>query len=245
MAAIITMDTAGLIENRNLELWTTLNTKFKIDIIKEDRDSHAVFIKSGSATIYVPLNPQVSAFTHELLHIFLTLKEIYIGEELALHVKKDATLSKFMSDNLTDHIGNCLEHIKMLPEYLKMGFKREDFIVDYSINKLNAEEVRSIRTHFKRRPLFQKVQFDSKAIDLYIGKYFAVKACPNLTFNYESGLNELMKINSDLYAILERFVTDWEKYDYNDRELITDGYDDILLDLTTGLRDWGKNKNIV
>jgi len=54
-----------------------------------------------------------------------------------------------------------------------------------------------------------------------------------------------MKINSDLYAILERFVTDWEKYDYNDRELITDGYDDILLDLTTGLRDWGKNKNIV
>ncbi len=239
------MDTAGLVDNRNLELWTTLNTKFQIDIIKEDRDSHSVFTKNGKATIRVPLNPQVSAFTHELLHIYLTLKEVYIGGAIALHVKEDAILSKFMSDNLTTHIGNCLEHIKMLPEYLKMGFKREDFILDYSVDKLTDEELRSIRKHFKTKPIFQKEQFNSKAIDLYIGKYFAIKACPNLTFNYESGLNELKKIDSELYSILEIFITGWDKYDYNESDLITGGYNDIVLDLATGLSDWGLNKRIV
>lgn len=239
------MNLDGLIDRRNLELWTTLKSKFEIEIIKENRDTHSVFTKKDKATIRVPFRPSIDSFTHELLHIFMKLKDIYVGGTITLHVKEDPILSKFMSDNLTEHIGNCLEHIKMLPEFLKMGFKREEFIFDYHVNKLTEKELDSIKRHFRRKPLFQKEQFYSKAIDLYIGKYFAVKACPNKSFPYDKGQEELRELDNELYSILDRFMTGWEKFDYNDSDIITGGYNDIVLDLATGLSDWGRDKRIV
>jgi hypothetical protein len=172
-------------------------------------------------------------------------KEIFIGGGLKIKVMGDDILSKFISDDLTEHIGNCLEHVKMLPEFLKMGFNREDFISDYSINKLTDEDLKLIKKFFKTKSLFQREKYNSKAIDLYIGKYFSAKSCPNLTYNYDKGLNELACINADLYSVLASFMNNWELFDYNDNDPITGGYRQILLDFVNGLTEWGKEKRVV
>lgn len=150
-----------------------------------------------------------------------------------------------MSEDLIEHIGNCLEHIKMLPIFLEMGFNREDFISDYSENKLTEENLKSIKRLFKSKILFQREKYDSKAIDFFIGKYFAVKACPNLTYNYDKGLNELGRIDTDLYFVLNKFMKNWDMFDYNDTDPITGGYRDILFDFVNGLTEWSKGKSVV
>lgn len=239
------MDTVGLVDDRNINLWEALNTTYEITIQREKRDTYAAFTQNGKATIYVPLDKRDPAsFTHELLHIYLKTKEVYIGGALKLFVTQDPTLSKILSENLLEQIGNCLEHVKMLPKFLEMGFKSQDFISDYSVNKLNQQEIRALKKHFKTRALFKKY-YNSSAIDLYIGKYFSARACPNKLFNYENGLQELKGIDIELFQILETFNRDWDKYDYNDRDPVTRDYHDFLSDFVNGLIKWTSNKTIV
>lgn len=240
------MEIDGLIDNRNFDLWNSLTNDFEINVVREKRQTYSVYTKSGKATIFIPLdNVDSASFTHELLHIYMKKKEVYIGGGLKLSVMRDDTLSKFISDDLTEHIGNSLEHIKMLPEFLRMGFNREDFISDYSTNKLTESDLKSIKRYFKAKSLFQQEKYNSKAIDFYIGKYFAAKSCPNLTFNYNKGLTELASIDKELYSVLEKFMKDWDKFDYNDTDPITGSYHDILLNFTDGLTEWGKGKKVV
>jgi hypothetical protein len=240
------METYGLIDNRNIDLWETLNKEFEITIVTEDRDTYAVYTRSGKATISIPIDKaDSSSFTHELLQIYMKKKEVFIGGGLKLSVMGDDVLSKFMSEDLIEHIGNSLEHIKMLPLFLEMSFNREEFISDYLINKLTDENLKSIKRFFKSKSLFQREKYNSKAVDFFIGKYFAVKACPNLTYNYDKGLNELGRIDADLYSVLEKFMKSWDMFDYNNTDPITGGYHDILFDFVSGLTEWSKGKSVV
>jgi len=126
------MDTNGLIDNRNLELWNSLLTIQDIEIRREKRPDYLAFSKSGKTIIYVPIDYlDTASFTHELLHIYLRTKEVFIGGRLTLSIKESEKLSKIFSDNLIDHFGNCLDHIKMLPEFLNLGYNERDFLSDF------------------------------------------------------------------------------------------------------------------
>ncbi len=241
------MKTDGLIDNRNIDLWNTLSKEFEIDIARTEQGNYSVYTKSGKATIFIPTNKvNCASFTHELLHIYMKKKDVFVGGGLKLHVMADeGVLSKFMSDYLIEHIGNSLEHIKMLPEFFKMGFDREDFISDYWTNKLSEDDLKLIKKHFRKKRLFERETFNSKVIDFYIGKCFAAKACPNQTYNYEKGLNELKLIDTDLYTVLQKFIRGWDKFDFDDTDPLTGGYHDILFDFITGLTEWGIKKRIV
>ena len=61
------------------------------------------------------------SFTHELLHIYLRSKGVFIGARLKRKLQSSKTLSIIYSEPLLEHLGNCLDHIKMLPIYLELG----------------------------------------------------------------------------------------------------------------------------
>ena len=238
------MDTNGLIDNRNLKLWNSLQTIHEIEIRKEKRPDYLAFSKSGKTIISVPSdNLDTASFTHELLHIYLRTKQVFIGGGLTLSIKDSANLSKIFSDNLIEHIGNCLDHIKMLPEFLRLGYNENDFLSDYSTNKLTQEEISEISMHYATTILFKKV-YKASAVDFFIGKYFAANSCPNKTYDYTRELLDLKKIDTDLFQILETFLADWKNYDYNDNDPIKGSYHSFLFDFIDNLEKWTDGKTI-
>lgn len=238
------MDTSGLIDNRNLELWNSLRSGHDIEIRKENRPGYLAFSKSGKTIISVPSNNTNPAFfTHELLHIYMRSKQVFIGGGLAVSIKGSRILSQIFSDNLIEHIGNCLDHIKMLPEFIRLGYNQNEFLSDYSVNKLTKKDLANIKKHFSTNILFKKV-YNAKTIDFFVGKYFAAKACPNNSFDYEERLNELKEVDFALFQILETFLTEWNNFDYNDTDSITGSYHLFLFDFIINLEKWTNGKRI-
>lgn len=238
------MDTSGLIDNRNLELWNTLRSIHEFEIHKENRSDYLSFSINDKTIISVPFdNLDSASFTHELLHVYLRTKKIFIGGSLKLSIKSNQTLSKIFSNDLIDHISNCLNHIKMLPEFIKLGYDKNEFLSDYFINKLTKNEILEIKKHYKKNALFKKV-YKAKAIDYFIGKYFAAIACPNDSFNYDEQLEELKQIDADLFQILNKFLTDWIHFDYKDTAPIMGSYHSFLFNFIENLEKWTKGKTI-
>ncbi|MEO6903573.1 MAG: hypothetical protein ABI315_10530 [Bacteroidia bacterium] len=103
------MNTDGLIDSRNLKLWNSLRAIHNIEIRKEMRPDYLAFSKAGKTIISVPIgNLDTASFTHELLHIYLRVKEVFIGGGLTISIRESKKLSKIFSENLIDHIGNVL-----------------------------------------------------------------------------------------------------------------------------------------
>jgi len=238
------MDTTGLIDYRNLELWNSLRKVHEIEIRKESRPDYLAFSKSDKTIIFVPFdNLDTASFTHELLHVYLRTKHVFICGGLTHSIQKNEKISIIFSDNLIVHIGNCLGHIKMLPEFLKLGYNEKDFLSDYSVNKLTSEEISKIKANYSSNILFKKV-YNASAVDCFIGKYFAANSCPNKSYNYLGQLNELRKIDLDLFQILEIFLASWRNFDYNITDPIIGSYHSMLFDFIENLEKWTDGKSI-
>src|SRR5690606_16920024 len=97
-------------------------------------------------------------------------KELYFGSSLENLIRGNEILNRILSDNLIEHFGNCIDHIKMLPIYLELGFDKKKFINDYDINKCTKAEIKQLKENFRCGRSYY-----GKAVDFYIGKYIAVK----------------------------------------------------------------------
>lgn len=236
--------TEGLIDDRNRELWDLLNFNFEIEVVKDGRNNYSVYSIRNKATIFVQQdNINSASFTHELLHIYLRFKQIFISSELFLIVKENKRLSQFMSNNLLKHIGNCLDHIKTLPIFLKLGYDNSEFISDYHIHKLLDFDIKSIETNFYSKFGFIKY-YHKKTIDLYIGKFFAAVACSNRSFDYDTQLKKLRKIDVQLFDILESFLLMWRDFNIDeDNPLVS--YHTVLYNFEKKLDNWAKHKIII
>lgn len=119
------------------------------------------------------------------------------------------------------------------------------FVADFDEPKLTAEEVVSIRNNFHKKGLFHKVIYRASAIDSYIGKFFAAKACPNSAFDYSLYLNELQEIDTNLYAILDKLWQEWLQYDiFSPHSPLGFNHNDICFDFIQALKQWTEDKRI-
>ena len=79
------METEGLLDDKNIELWKTLNSDYEIVIQKEKRSDYLSYSKDKKTIIYVPNdNLNSASFAHELLHVYLRSKKVFIGSGFAL-----------------------------------------------------------------------------------------------------------------------------------------------------------------
>ena len=235
------MDTLGLVDKNNLSLWNSLIKEYEIKIKKEKRNDYGVFSINNSSTIYVPINNINSvSFTHELLHIWLRKKEVYIGASIKNSINDNKLISYVFSDELVEHIGNTLDHIKMLPEYIKLGYPIELFITDYNGEKLTENEVLLLKKKFKPKGLLKKT-YKKKYIDFFIGKYFAIASCPNNSFDYKKRKEQLKNIDYELFNILENFINTWIEFDIDDKN---NSYHILVFDFIDELETWITAKQI-
>lgn len=169
-----------LIDSRNEKLWNTLTDKYNISIKDSNNDEYSCYSENDDITFYIVRdNLCKDSFTHEMLHVYLRMNDCFIGAGLKNTIWQSKILTSMLSFDLLEHMGNCLDHIKMLPIYLSMGFEREKFILDYNIHKCSPEELTSLKRNYR-----QGKKVNPKAVDLYIGKFFAMLADPNDSFNY-------------------------------------------------------------
>ena len=121
-----------------------------------------------------------------MLHVYLSMNEVHSVGALKLRILGDSFFSAILSNDLIEHISNCLEHVKMLPIYLEMGFDREKFLLDYDIFKCDNEELKNFELYYSNNGLINK-----DAVDPFIGKLVAIIADPNVTFDYSNQLKRL------------------------------------------------------
>lgn len=218
-----------LIDLRNEKLWDIVSNKYTIELQPAANNEYSCYTQGMNAIIYIPLDKIcISSFTHELLHIYINCKEVYISDLLSLSISIYPQLKQIISLPLIEHIGNCLNHIKMLPLYLEMGFKREEFILDYHTHKCEDYEIDLIQSNWST---------NTQAIDYYIGKFTAIKADANNSFNYSGSFNRLKEIDAILYNILETFVKEWQGFDIENHDPLS-SYRDIVDTFYANLNAW-------
>ena len=182
-----------------------------------------------------------AAFTHELLHIWLRSKDALIGPALKLSIGDDANLRRFISDELIEHIGNCLGHIKMFPEFVKLGYPPCDFLPDY-----DSEYIREVDTFLFERCMCQPsgsgVLYDADYVDQYIGKVTAALCDVNKSKDYSEILNRLQRLDDNLYSLIETLVEEWSAFDIENMSIFND-YDMMVFDFKIGLEDWASDKS--
>ncbi len=213
-----------LLDTRNEALWNELNENYAISLQPSLNGEYGCFSKGNDITFYInESNPCLDSFTHEMLHVYLRLKELYVGAGLKNTLAGSNILKAIFSDALLEHIGNSLDHVKMLPLYLEMGFDREKFLLDYHTDKCLDSEVSQLKRFYRTG---KKLNFT--IVDNYLGKLLAMFADPNPAFTYTSQREQLKKIDPFLYSATLKMVNQWKKVELSGGNGVSNTYHEVV-----------------
>lgn len=114
-----------------------------------------------------------------------------------------------------------------------------DFITDSETRKCTIDFANEIKRKFKFLLFYNK-----SAIDNFIGKYFAMKADVN-EYQYQQELGTLLKINTHLFQILDKFWNKWIIYDIENYSNNDYWEDDFVGEFIELLENWIRKRIIV
>ncbi|GGF28019.1 hypothetical protein [Flavobacterium limi] len=229
-----------LIDSRNQNLWDDLSNKFNISIENSFENNYGCYAQNDNVVLYVTSdNLCKDSFTHELLHVYLRSKDCYIGASLTNFIIGDYILSSILSKELIEHIGNSMDHIKMLPLYLEMGFDRKLFIADYNLYKITNEEIQQFESFYRNEQ-----EINLSLVDPYIGRIVAIIADPNDNFDYTADLMRLKQIDSELFEIIKKMFDHWKEIKLDDRKIWDDDYRTVTFNFYEDIKKWMSNNNI-
>ena len=153
-------------------------------------------------------------------------------------IRENDILKLIFSNELIEHVTNCINHVKMLPLFIKMGYHKKNFLADSSLNKCEVKYAQRIKRNF----IFFGV-YNKTAIDNYIGKYFAMKADISGK-DYSKQLSILSGTDKELYEMLEKFWKKWIKFDIDTTDAIDYWLDDFAGELIESLEEWTLKRKI-
>jgi hypothetical protein len=234
------IDTKKVIDTRNRKLWEEILSEYEVSVEASHNEEHHCYTESKKAIIYIPLKDICpDSFTHELLHIYIRQKGVFIGTNLKLKLLQSNILAKIFVPGLVEHVGNCLDHIKMFPVYVSLGFQNEKFLFDYHTPKCTDQEISDIKSQYKFGS-----KFYSKAVEVYIGKYIGIKGEVNEEFDYKKHLTALKKIDEELFYSLENLTTSWMDLNIESDNPAYD-YKSIVSTFYQDLKEWMTGKQFL
>ncbi len=226
------------IDERNKELWEKLNESYNVEIKPSSNQEYSCYTINNSAIVYVDYNNiSKDSFTHELLHIYLKQKEFYLGSSIKLTLQQSNILSRILSPPLVEHIGNCLDHLKIFEIYKELGFDEKEFLLDFNVHKCTAFELANLKTNFKN-----KKNINPYSIDEFIGKSIAMLCDPNIGNAYSHQIAEFKKLDIELFDVVAKLVNETKEFDIESTDIFN-SYKDIAQRFYTRLVKWiHKNK---
>lgn len=232
----------GLIDSRNQDLWERLNVLVPVKVEMAEQDYYGAYTFGFSATVFV--NPKricSASFTHELLHVRLKREGLMANTIFKTAIIKSSKLHRIIPPQAVEHITNCLDHIKMLPEYLKLGYNKEDFIIDFQESKLTLEDAKMIAESIQARG---NQRLKDIGAHFFIAKLFGVLACPNNGIDYSKQLQFLQNADKALYEIMMTFNAKWKEWDISENYLTGDIENEtsheerLVVDFLTRIEKW-------
>lgn len=172
------------------------------------------------------------------MHLYIETKISLPIDLITGLIREKPNLQKIFSENLVSHLTNCLQHVKMLPIYLQMGYEKKNFIADSSLNKCDIVLAKRIKKRFKILGIYNRL-----AIDNYIGRYIAMKADVS-GINYFVQLEFFYITDKMLYEILDKFWNKWENFDILKSSASDYWRDDFAGELIDSIEEWMKMKTI-
>lgn len=223
-----------LLDYRNQNLWDEIKKNYTVTFENSLSNQYSCFAQNRNVIFYIDKeNLCKNSFTHEMLHIYLRSKDCFISGGLNNTIRQNPTLSFIFSSELLDHMGNCLDHINMLPIYLDLGFEREKFIGDYHDHKCTSEELYILKKNYRI-----DTSINHKAVDFYLGKLIAILADPNIEVDYSEELEELKRIDPILFEANYKMIEHWKEIKIENRQIIDDDYHSVLYEYYQNLEKW-------
>lgn len=214
----------NLVDNRNSALWNEIDNKYKISFKYSINEEYTVYQQSNKVVFYINKNNIcIDSFTHELLHVYLSLNGLHINGGFKNRIMLDSFYCQLFSHNLLEHIGNCLEHVKFLPIYLELGFDREKFILDFDVFKCTDTEIKELESFYR---IHNKI--NTNAVDPFVGRLISIIADPNENFDYSQYLLQLKNIDHKLFDAINNLFDNWKKIKIENRTVLDDDYSDVL-----------------
>ena len=225
-----------LLDKKNKGLYEFVSQSLELSLKETDEPYYGIFTKGSVAELHVPHGKaSPSSFAHELLHAELKIKGVHISTKLS--VSERPLLVPIFSDDLSDHITNVLEHRKMYPKFISMGYREDEFLADAHFPILDLQEAYSLVAKLKD----DKGRYYPKGIDLFIGKYLAAICSCFSFFNYENELHFLKTSEPALTSILDALVARWDEYDIEkEGDPLADSCLLISYDFLNEVEEWVK-----
>lgn len=227
------IDVTPYIDKRNIALWDELKSSdLSITIEKSNEPNYGCINEGTNIKILVPLsNPNPASFAHELLHIRFRKNGVFAGGCLKQTILEHPLLKDIISEGTLDSIANSMEHVKMLPHFLNMGYERSEFLADYNESKFDISECQLFCLLYESERL--------SIIERILGTYCAMRADCNPAHNYDECYSLLKSIDEYLYSIIEKFWGDWLQYDVEKkRDFLEPDYGPMISDFVHRLADY-------
>jgi len=222
-----------LVDHRNRDLWNLIDANFDVKIKYTRKPWASVYCKGSSVIFRLPkkdLSPD--SFTHELLHVYLKHKEVNIGAAIQNMVIGNQNLKRLFNPDLFSHIGNCLDHVKILPIYLQLGFDRANFISDYNDNGFTLTRFQSMELFFKANSL------SSSAFPEYVGAIIGMFAEPNVSFDHSALKLRYRNLDEALYMCVETLFKSWDQVNINSTDVMETSYHEVANEFIFNIEDW-------
>lgn len=204
--------TEQLLDDRNMNYWNEISEVFHPSIQLYDGKYCHYHIFQSTVQFFIPAaNSCRDTFTHELLHVWLRSKGIFITEFLLRQLKEAPLLCWSFSEHLFQQIGHSLEHVKMLPYFIEAGCTKEMFSEEdqqFRFTTLQLQIIRSGMVRYSKVPL--------SCLDLYINRFFALKSLVNDQFDGREYLNFLSDVRPELFLLLDEFWNRWAAFEIQD-----------------------------
>lgn len=223
----ITENIENYINSQNRELYETLNKRYNIRLLHDENEYSWLVQKTNlSINIICPnLTVNYSAFTHELLHIYIEDLGMIDYNSFYSFYQNDSVFGNFIFTNLFGYIYNFSCHKKMFPYYKNLGFSEYEFVgqrIDYSLKR-----------HYTIYLCMKIKKFNLFGIDQFLGNFFALKnnVVAEDKLKCDRFLRKLRKINPELYDIADKFDKNWE----NSKDL---NFLVLFHEFTNDLKNW-------
>ena len=223
-----------LVDYRNEMLWKEINENYIVEFEDSLNKEYGCYTVNNKVIFFIDKNNLCKDFfTHEMLHVLMGMKDLYFSSSLKLTLPQSKILSENLSSQLIEHIGNSLDHIKMLPIYLELGFDRKKFILDYTKYKCSAEEITQFNRYYK---VGKKVNL--KTIDSYIGRLVSILSDANEDFDYSADLKKLEKVDPLLFKIIVRLIDHTKEVKVLDRTFFEDDHRTVISNFYKNMINW-------
>lgn len=229
-------NTEEKLDEQNKQLVSEIRNKMSVKFEAFNKPYFENYSINDSVIIYV--NPKIfknSSVAHELLHAWFRGLGLHGSNMIYLSARERPKFSVVFDKKLCDHIGNCMDHYKIYPKFLEMGYAPEDFLSSKGM-QCDINSIRKLRVQ-------NNGVYSAKHLNNYIGYLISIYA-DHLPNDYSQHLAQMQSVEPELFDIVTEFWKAWKNVDIENSDPITRMDFEAINDFIMNMENWMESRSI-